>query len=61
MNMQDRQNLFPEFLARHQSELDGCIFAVVRNRADTDNLFQSLCMNESRGVDERIVLRLVFS
>lgn len=44
MNMHDRQDLFSELLACHQSELYGYIFAVVRNRADTDDLFQSLCM-----------------
>lgn len=44
MNEQDRNNLFSDLIARHQSELYGYIFAVVRNWEDADDLFQSVCL-----------------
>ena len=44
MNEQERQNLFAELIARHQSELYGYIYAIVRNWEDTDDLFQSVCL-----------------
>jgi RNA polymerase sigma-70 factor, ECF subfamily len=44
MNEQDRHNLFSELVSRHQSEIYAYIFSVVRNWADTDDLFQSVCM-----------------
>ena len=44
MNEQERQNLFVELITRHQSELYGYIYAVVRNWEDTDDLFQSVCL-----------------
>jgi RNA polymerase sigma-70 factor, ECF subfamily len=44
MNEQERHNLFSELMARHQSELYGYIYAVVRNWEDTDDLFQSVCL-----------------
>jgi RNA polymerase sigma-70 factor, ECF subfamily len=44
MNEQDRQALFSELLTRHQSELYGYIFAVVRNWEDSDDLYQSVCL-----------------
>jgi RNA polymerase sigma-70 factor, ECF subfamily len=44
MDNQDRNNLFSDLVARHQSELYGYIFAVVRNWQDADDLFQSVCL-----------------
>ena len=44
MDEQERQNLFAELIARHQSELYGYIYAIVRNWEDTDDLFQSVCL-----------------
>lgn len=44
MNEQERQNLFSELMARHQSELYGYIFAVVKNWQDADDIFQSVCL-----------------
>jgi len=44
MNKQDRHNLFVELITRHQSELYGYIYAVVRNWEDTDDLYQSVCV-----------------
>ena len=44
MNEQDRHNLFAELITRHQSELYGYIYAVVRNWEDTDDLYQSVCL-----------------
>ena len=44
MNEQERHNLFSDLIARHQSELYGYIFAVVRNWEDADDLFQSVCL-----------------
>jgi RNA polymerase sigma-70 factor, ECF subfamily len=44
MNEQDRNNLFAELITRHQSELYGYIYAVVRNWEDTDDLYQSVCL-----------------
>jgi RNA polymerase sigma-70 factor (ECF subfamily) len=44
MNDQDRQNLFAELINRHQSELYGYIYAVVRSWEDADDLFQAVCL-----------------
>jgi RNA polymerase sigma-70 factor, ECF subfamily len=44
MNEQDRHHLFVELLGRHQSELYGYIYAVVRNWEDADDLYQSVCL-----------------
>ena len=42
MTEQDRHNSFVELLTRHQSQLYGYIFALVRNREDAADLFQSV-------------------
>jgi RNA polymerase sigma-70 factor (ECF subfamily) len=44
MNEQQRHDLFVELITRHQSELYGYIYAVVRNREDADDLYQSVCL-----------------
>lgn len=44
MNKHDRHNLFSDLLGRHQSQLFGYIFAIVRNREDAADLFQSVCL-----------------
>ena len=44
MNEQDRHNLFSELIARHHSQLYAYIFAIVRNREDAGDLFQSVCL-----------------
>lgn len=44
MNQQDRQSLFTELITRHQGELYGYIYSVVRNWEDTDDLYQSVCL-----------------
>jgi len=44
MNEEDRHNLFSELISRHQSELHAYIFAMVRNWADSDDLYQSVCL-----------------
>lgn len=44
MNDKERHSLFAELLTRHQSELYGYIYAVVRNWQDTDDIFQSVCL-----------------
>ena len=44
MNAQDRHNLFAELITTHQSQLYGYIFALVRNRDDAADLFQSVCV-----------------
>jgi RNA polymerase sigma-70 factor (ECF subfamily) len=44
MNDQEHQNLFAELITRHQSELFGYIYAVVRNREDASDLYQSVCL-----------------
>lgn len=44
MNEQDRNNLFSDLIARHQSELYGYIFAVVRSWQDADDVFQAVCL-----------------
>ncbi len=44
MNEQERHALLSELLVRHRSDLYGYIFAVVRNWADADDLFQSVCI-----------------
>ena len=44
MNEQDRYDLYSELIARHQSQLCAYIFAVVKNREDTEDVFQSVCL-----------------
>lgn len=44
MNEQDRHNLFCELVAHHHSQLYAYIFAMVRNREDASDLFQSVCL-----------------
>lgn len=44
MNTRERQNLFTELITRHQGQIYACIYAVVRNCEDTDDLFQSVCL-----------------
>ena len=44
MNEQDRHHLFSELIARYHSQLYAYIFAVVRDREDAEDLFQSVCL-----------------
>jgi RNA polymerase sigma-70 factor, ECF subfamily len=44
MNEQDRHNLFSELIACHHSALYAYIFAIVRNREDAGDVFQSVCL-----------------
>jgi RNA polymerase sigma-70 factor, ECF subfamily len=44
MDQQERHSLFEQLLARHQSELYGYIYAVVRNWQDSDDVYQSVCL-----------------
>jgi RNA polymerase sigma-70 factor, ECF subfamily len=44
MSGPDHHNLFAELITAHQSELYGYIFALVRNRDDAADLFQSVCV-----------------
>jgi RNA polymerase sigma-70 factor, ECF subfamily len=44
MNEQERHTLFSELLTRHQSQIYGYIFGVVRNWEDADDLYQSVCL-----------------
>jgi RNA polymerase sigma-70 factor, ECF subfamily len=44
MNEQERYDLFAELITRHQGQIYGFIYAVVRNREDTDDLFQAVCL-----------------
>ena len=44
MNEQERHSLFSELITRHQSQLYAYIFALVRNREDAEDLFQSVCV-----------------
>jgi RNA polymerase sigma-70 factor, ECF subfamily len=44
MNELDRQSLFSELIAKHHSQLYAYIFAVVKNRDDAEDLFQSVCL-----------------
>ncbi len=44
MDENDRQNLFTELITRHQTELYGYIYAIVRNWADASDLYQSVCL-----------------
>ncbi len=44
MNEQERQNLFTALISRHQNNLHGYIYAIVRNWEDTDDLYQSVCL-----------------
>lgn len=41
---QERHSMFSDLLARHQSEIYGYIFAIVRNWEDANDLFQSVCL-----------------
>jgi RNA polymerase sigma-70 factor, ECF subfamily len=41
MSPQERQDMFCDLLALHQGQLHGYILALVRNRADADDLFQT--------------------
>lgn len=44
MHEQERQDLFAELITRHQSELYGYIYAVVRNWQDADDIYQCVCL-----------------
>ena len=44
MNTQDRHDLFSELISRHHSQLYAYIFAIVRNREDARDMFQSVCL-----------------
>lgn len=44
MNDQERHRLFAELITRHQNELYGYIYAVVRNWQDSDDLYQAVCL-----------------
>jgi RNA polymerase sigma-70 factor, ECF subfamily len=44
MNDQDRHNLFSELIARYHSQLYAYIFVVVKNQADAEDVFQSVCL-----------------
>jgi len=44
MNTQDRHCLFADLITTYQSQLYGYIFALVRNRDDAADLFQSVCV-----------------
>jgi RNA polymerase sigma-70 factor, ECF subfamily len=44
MNEHDRHNLFSELIACHHTQLYAYIFAIVRNREDTGDVFQSVCV-----------------
>ena len=41
MNQQEQHEKFSELLTLHQGQLHGYILALVRNRADADDLFQT--------------------
>ena len=41
MSQQDRYDTFSELLTRHQAQIRGYILALVRNREDADDLFQT--------------------
>jgi RNA polymerase sigma-70 factor, ECF subfamily len=44
VNDQQRHDLFAELITSHQSQLYAYIFALVRNREDTEDIFQSVCI-----------------
>lgn len=44
MTEKERDNLFSDLITRHQSQLYGYIFAIIRNWEDADDLFQSVCL-----------------
>jgi RNA polymerase sigma-70 factor, ECF subfamily len=44
MNTQNRHDLFSELIARHHNQLYAYILAIVRNREDARDLFQSVCL-----------------
>lgn len=41
---EDRHSLFSELITRHQNQLYAYIFAIVRNREDAGDLFQTVCV-----------------
>lgn len=51
MNKEERHSLFADLLGRHQSQLFGYIFAIVRNREDAADLFQTVCLTLWRRFD----------
>ena len=51
MNEQDRCNLFSELIACYHGQLYTYIFAVVKNREDAEDLFQSVCLVLWRKID----------
>ena len=44
MTEQEQHNLFSELIARYHGPLYSYIFAVVKNRDDAEDLFQSVCL-----------------
>jgi RNA polymerase sigma-70 factor, ECF subfamily len=44
MDERERHRLFSDLVTRHQSQLYAYIFALVRNREDAEDLFQSVCV-----------------
>jgi RNA polymerase sigma-70 factor, ECF subfamily len=44
MNEQDRHNLFSELVGQCHTQLYAYIFAVVKDRQDAEDLFQSVCL-----------------
>jgi RNA polymerase sigma-70 factor, ECF subfamily len=44
MSEQERHDRFTQLLARHQRDLYGYIFAIVRDWEDASDLFQSVCL-----------------
>jgi RNA polymerase sigma-70 factor (ECF subfamily) len=44
MNKQERHDLFTQLITRHQSDLYGYIFAIVRDWENASDLFQSICL-----------------
>ena len=44
MTEQEHQALFTDLITRYQNQLYAYVFAVVRNRQDADDLFQSVCL-----------------
>jgi RNA polymerase sigma-70 factor (ECF subfamily) len=44
MNEEDRHSLFTELMGRYQGQLYAYIFAVVKDREDTEDIFQSVCL-----------------
>jgi RNA polymerase sigma-70 factor (ECF subfamily) len=44
MTQQELHDLFTDLVDRHQSELYGYIYAIVRNWTDADDLYQTVCL-----------------